>query len=175
MRRFSVLLSVLLITSVVSAAPGAGADESLGSTKEPLGTASVSSRLVRAHDLAAAGTPAPAILEAEPTLQLSGTSVEIEISFNSLDSAVATAVEAAGLDVTGTWFEYGMMTGFADLSDLDAIASVPEVATIYPLPEPETSAGSVTSQADTSINVDDARYLFGVDGTGIDVGVISDS
>ncbi len=60
------------------------------------------------------------------------------------------------------------------------IAALPEAAALASLHSAEPawrtpSAGRVTTQGDQALNADDARRQSGVDGTGITVGVISDS
>ncbi|MBI2956411.1 MAG: S8 family serine peptidase [Acidobacteria bacterium] len=57
---------------------------------------------------------------------------------------------------------------------LEAVAALPFVTSVR-LPEyAVTNTGSVTSQGDAIHNADDVRTMFGVDGTGVTVGVISD-
>ncbi|MBX7166789.1 MAG: tandem-95 repeat protein [Pirellulales bacterium] len=60
---------------------------------------------------------------------------------------------------------------------VDALASIADLASMRTvrMSHARTSVGAVTSQADVAMQVDQARALFGVDGTGIDVGVLSDT
>jgi hypothetical protein len=67
------------------------------------------------------------------------------------------------------------MMGYADLGILEELAAIPELATIHPDYGYALFPGTTTSQADVSMNVDDARAAFGVDGSGVSVGVMSDS
>ena len=70
---------------------------------------------------------------------------------------------------------WARVDGLLDLDLLDEIAALPEVATIHPQYGLRTWAGTVANQADITINADDARSTLGVDGTGVTVGVFSDS
>lgn len=73
-------------------------------------------------------------------------------------------------DVAGSLLE-----GSIPISALPQLASLGDLRFARPVYTPQTSAGSVQSQGDAALNADDARAAFGVDGTGITVGVLSDS
>ena len=84
----------------------------------------------------------------------------------------------ANLEIMGTYSYPGLnqvVVRCTDPRQLDAIAGRSDVRGIAPEPMAITWAGSVDNQADVSINADDARSAFSVDGTGIRVGVISDT
>ncbi len=64
------------------------------------------------------------------------------------------------------------------LLPLDALESLEELNTLQfvrPVYQPLTNIGATTSQADVSMRSDIARSTFGVDGSGVTVGVLSDS
>jgi len=135
----------------------------------------VSTHLLQARRLAAAGTAAADIAAATPSVTYAGGAPLIEIRFDELNDATVAAVETAGFRTAGAYPESGVMVGYARLDLLDDLAAFPEVAVIRPEYGATTTVGATTSQADVSINADDARAEFGVDGTGISVGVLSDT
>ena len=96
---------------------------------------------------------------------------------------VAATARGAGSKLLSDLTKLGMVDGVAStravtgrmpLSALGASAGLPTLR--YMLPDwMVTNTGSVTSQGDAAFHADDARTLFGVDGTGVKVGVMSDS
>jgi hypothetical protein len=115
------------------------------------------------------------VAAAVPVLQLESGAPNVEIRFWELTEQTIWEVERIGLVSSGAYPEYAVMTGRLDLGLLDAIVALPEVAVVHPQYAPEYSVGAVTSQADSSIRAALARSEFGVDGTGVTIGVISDS
>ncbi|MGI9645550.1 MAG: hypothetical protein ACR2O6_09605, partial [Ilumatobacteraceae bacterium] len=93
----------------------------------------------------------------------------------AVDDRVLTELEAAGLIVDGSYPQYGRVSGRAALSSLSAIAAIPEVRVIHREAGFVANTGSVSNQADGSMNTDDARSTWGIDGSGVTVGVLSDS
>ncbi len=61
------------------------------------------------------------------------------------------------------------------LAAIPKLANLKDLRFARPAPRPITRAGTVTSQGDPSMKSDDARTSFSVDGSGITVGVLSDS
>jgi hypothetical protein len=137
--------------------------------------AKVSSHLLQGAQLEATGSDAAAVSDAVGSSRSAAEAPLIEISLDSLDDAIAEAVEATGFRMVNSYPRYGRMVGYADYDILDDLAAITEVATIRPVFGAVTSAGSVTNQADVLINADDARAEFSVDGSGLFVGIISDS
>jgi hypothetical protein len=72
-------------------------------------------------------------------------------------------------------YQFARIYGLCDPHMLDEIVTIPEVTMVHPNYRPQLSTGSVDNQADASVNADLARLSFGVDGSGIGVGVLSDS
>ncbi|MFW5764765.1 MAG: hypothetical protein ACOC07_11310, partial [Coleofasciculus sp.] len=61
---------------------------------------------------------------------------------------------------------------------IDALASVAQLESLKfakPAYKPITNVGKTTSQANVALRADVAREQFGVDGTGVTIGVLSDS
>ncbi len=110
-----------------------------------------------------------------PLVRFHGNLAEVEVRLWAAGAAVERRLAAAGLELIGAYPKYGRVVGRCPLERLDEIAAIPEVSSVHPTYRPRTQTGSVTSQGDASIHADDARFYFGVDGTGVKVGVLSDS
>lgn len=84
----------------------------------------------------------------------------------------------AKIEVVGTHQSPGLnqvAIRFSSPFQLDAILNRPDVKGIGEEPVAKTMAGAATSQADNSIRAALARSTYSIDGTGIRVGVLSDS
>jgi PKD repeat protein len=68
-----------------------------------------------------------------------------------------------------------MVSGLFPLAALDQALALSGLKAIFAVPQPIVHTGSVTSQGDVPLRADLARLLHGVDGSGIRVGIISDS
>jgi hypothetical protein len=101
--------------------------------------------------------------------------LDIEVRFRALTPDIAARVQATGMQVTDIQYRFARIYGLCDPQLLDEIAAIPEVTTVHPNYRPQRNSGSVYDQADASVNADLARLSFGVDGSGIGVGVLSDS
>ncbi|MDJ0499200.1 MAG: S8 family serine peptidase [Acidimicrobiia bacterium] len=135
----------------------------------------VSNHLLRAQRLQREGASADAIADASASSDVLAGQPLVELRFDELTAATISRVEALGFRTIGEYPQYGVMYGYVDLEVLDDLAAIEDLAIIQPEYGYELMPGDTTSQADVSINVDDARSAFGVDGSGIEVGVLSDS
>ncbi len=97
--------------------------------------------------------------------------------------AVALAATDASLlqgDLQGLGLEratrYGaIVSGWFPLGALERAVRLPSLRFIAASLRPQTQAGLVTSEGDAAMLADDARSAYAVDGSGVTVGVISDS
>ena len=93
-------------------------------------------------------------------------------------SQFVSTLQDAGMQVTTTSSYYGLVEGYAPVNALPTIAELPQTqsgqANIYPIYYSEYQ-GVAYNEAETSLFADTARTEFGVDGTGVTMGVISDS
>ncbi|KQC03080.1 MAG: hypothetical protein APR53_06040 [Methanoculleus sp. SDB] len=69
----------------------------------------------------------------------------------------------------------GLIVAWVEVDRLEDLAALEDVRTIRPVFLPDICTGSVTSEGDGVHRADLARSTFGFDGSGIKVGVISDS
>ncbi len=143
----------------------------------------------RALGLAASG--------AGSLMQRPGGRVVVRIRFADTSTATLDAVRAAGVTDLSVSVPDAVANGVVAPSDLAAVAQVPGVASVQeeitPLvgppsstpgpasapPPAVTSAGAcpsgIVSEGDAQLKANTARANFGVDGTGVNVGVLSDS
>ncbi len=135
----------------------------------------VSSLLQEAQRMVRNGRTMHEVANSMPWVRVRGQSIDIEIRFRNLTPAVVDELKALGLQVTKASYTYGRVYGLCKPETLDAIAALPEVRTVHPNYRPVQRVGVVDSQADLSIGAAAARAAFGVDGSGIDVGILSDS
>jgi hypothetical protein len=68
-----------------------------------------------------------------------------------------------------------VVAGWLPIASVPAAAALTDLAALRPAYRPVTSAGAVTSQGDAAQRSDDVRRFLGLDGSGVSVGVISDS
>ncbi|MEO1147801.1 MAG: S8 family serine peptidase [Cyanobacteria bacterium J06638_22] len=82
-------------------------------------------------------------------------------------------LEALGFVTTGV---YGrVISGFLPMLEIDTMLRLDGMKQTRPVYVPITNEGTVTSQAVQSLNADVARNQFDVDGSGVTIGVLSDS
>ncbi|MEL6149061.1 MAG: S8 family serine peptidase [Chloroflexota bacterium] len=99
-------------------------------------------------------------------------SLIVEVFTDGDPDTVLAALQAIGLRNGGVYLNWVSGTlDAAQLPLLDAIPGIISVDTNIAL----RSAGLTTSQADGVLNADDVRNTFGLDGTGVTIGVMSDS
>lgn len=71
---------------------------------------------------------------------------------------------------------YGtVVSGLLPYDAIEAALGLPQLRSLSAATRPITHAGSISSQGDIGLRADIARATFGIDGTGVTVGVISDS
>lgn len=93
----------------------------------------------------------------------------------SLDSLVST-IRSLGGQVIYRSGKYKAVDAFVPIGQLHSLAAAPKVATVNPIYRAiRQQQGSSTNQADQTLNADQVRVRYGLDGTGVKVGVISDS
>jgi len=97
--------------------------------------------------------------------------VLVDIIFAS-DDPDTSELEAMGFEPTRCYKH--ICSGFVPVDQLTSIAAKSQVRLINPA-IPKTSAGLVTSEGDAAMKTDDVKTELGLDGSGIKVGVLSDS
>ena len=107
------------------------------------------------------------------SLPLSEDYVVIDAVFDASDvSGLMSALE--GLGLSGGSVFGNVISGLLPVSALGGLADLDGLQFVRPS-YALSNVGQTTSQADTAMNADAARAAFGVDGSGITIGVLSDS
>jgi Subtilase family len=113
------------------------------------------------------------------SLLRAGNRVLAEVRFEAVAAAGVAALRAAGAEIVNVSARYETVTVAARPADLAAIAGVAGVdgvtEVLTPIVRGTDCGGSVTSEGDTQLNAANARSSFGVDGSGVTVGILSDS
>jgi Ca2+-binding RTX toxin-like protein len=111
-------------------------------------------------------------------LDETGNQVLVRITGTDTDSLL-TELEPFGFELTGSEPELHFVEGFVSIPQLEALDSLEDAGLLGVLPiyQPIVSVGSVTSQADSVLEADLVRTASPIsyDGTGIEIGVLSDS
>ena len=160
----STLLTLLLCPLAAHARPARQA-----------GLDTVSGHLLAVRDLARQRVTADRLIGADPVVQWHDGQLEIEIGFRWLEPSTVEAVRALGGRIEHVSYRYARIAAAVDAEDLPALAALPAVTAIHPNYGAERNSGAIPSQADAGLRSDVARQRFGVDGTGIRVGLLSDS
>ncbi len=84
-------------------------------------------------------------------------------------------IRANGAEVLRSLANYNTIQVLVPVDQVESIAQLSEVTSIQPYIKPVTLAGSVRSQGDIAHGAGLARATYGVDGTGLKIGVLSDS
>jgi Ca2+-binding RTX toxin-like protein len=127
-------------------------------------------------------------LKPESSLQVIGSSVAIEAVADTDSAQLLSDLKALGLQQSSVFGR--VISGVIPINALDEVAALSSLRFVRPAykpiinqldnigtttSEPITNVGSVTSQGDQAQRSDIARTTYGVNGTGITVGVLSDS
>jgi Ca2+-binding RTX toxin-like protein len=179
MRRLTTLgfvVALITTTWVPSAAETPdGRTRMAPAVAEVAGPAVISSHLLQAMALADRGAANADIAVELPVVTFAGGLVEVELRYDSYTPSTVAAATAAGLEITGRYPDVGWLTGRIAPAAIRNLGSVPGLATVHPMYGATTAAGSVDNQADASMRADQARALSGLDGSGLEIGVLSDS
>lgn len=103
----------------------------------------------------------------------------VYIRMQDVSDATLRELEAAGADITHVSTRYNTVTAAVDLVDLKKLAALEAVVSLTEVLKPETRQAdcptALTSEGDAQLNADQARATYNVDGSGVTVGVLSDS
>lgn len=143
----------------------------------------LSSELIRmnekARSKATKGVSASEMQSMEPWIRHVDGLPELEICLNTTDAqAVQDARDwlvALKMTVTSMSQRYGRIYGILDLSLLAELEQTPYLAQVHPNYLPLVRFGSVDSEGDAAMVTQAIRDSYGIDGSGVTVGVISDS
>jgi len=106
-------------------------------------------------------------------MQMYGDQVVIDAVAASSTEALLSDLQSLGLQNSSTYESF--VSGLLPIGAIDKMATLDSLKFSRPAYKPATNVGLVTSQGDVSMKADVARTRFGVDGSGVTVGVLSDS
>jgi hypothetical protein len=172
-------LLILLAAIAVVALPGSAAASRATSKLSPRLAALASPAL----STAAPGKQAKALSLAKQgpaSLVRRGRRVLVYVRFDRGALAAREDLDAAGAQVLDASGRYQTVTAAVAPSQLHAVAQLRGVAGVTPVLAPMTAAatcpsGAIVSEGDTQLNALAAREANGVDGSGVTVGILSDS
>ena len=105
--------------------------------------------------------------------------IMVYIRVTDLSPANVDGIKSAGAVVVHVDHKYSIITAYIDLDRLDDLASLDTVANIREALKPSLHQAAcpqaTTSEGDAELRAAEARQLFGLDGSGVIVGVMSDS
>jgi hypothetical protein len=169
----AVALCPLTVPAAAVAAPGSGGSLSprLAELAKPAVRSAPPAKQARALGVALGGPG---------SLLRSGNRVVVDVRFDRGAGAGADALRAAGATVEEVSSRYQTVTAVARPADLPAIAAVAHVESVREVFAPIAAAaspcfGAATSEGDVQLRAAEARNAFGVDGSGVTVGILSDS
>lgn len=168
------LASLMLVPALVEAKPG---HRNLGGGLEQIASPAGSSRSLAPGQLANQGAASGQVELIHPMVKDAAGSPLVLITLNGKTPAASvlkTLQGMAGVTVTATDLNYraGVIEAYVPPSALAAIAGHSGVTAVVPSSPMETNVGAVDSQGVVQHRVD---QLAGVDGSGVTVGVMSDS
>lgn len=107
-----------------------------------------------------------------------GSNLYVEVRGRGEYGAFVQAIQDAGLQLRAAVEQPMLLAeGFVSLANIPLLASLNEVISVLPVYRLHgtDSRGAASNAAETTLGADVIRNLFGIDGTGVTVGVISDS
>jgi hypothetical protein len=108
-----------------------------------------------------------------------GSRVLVEVRFEVGAALAVDALRAAGAEIVHVGRRYRTVTVAARAADLPTIGALAGVAavteTLAPLVRAADCGGAIRSEGDAQLNAAGARSGFAVDGSGVAVGILSDS
>jgi PKD repeat protein len=180
-----VIASTLCIVLIACNAPAFAAESAVpahslpgrsGLLHKAPGLAKASSSLARVqaeyHAHVSQGSRAP-FTPSDGFLQFS--SGRVLVDARAVDDGAALLADLKGLGLTRGSRYGAIVSGLLPVAAIERAVALTSLRSISASPAPIRNAGAVTSQGDIALRAVDARTAYGVDGSGVTVGVLSDS
>ncbi|MEO8605278.1 MAG: S8 family serine peptidase [bacterium] len=175
-RRNSWLLLALLSLLNLAVPAGAASPTKPTLTEPAAGRGKVSSHLLDARRMQRARAGHAAIEAALPGMRMGDDGgVDMELRLWRLTPATQAAIAATGVRTDRADAQTARVIVHGSLEALEGLAALPDVSTIHPLYGAQLRSGAVADQADAAVRADAARVTYDVDGSGVRVGIVSDS
>lgn len=110
-----------------------------------------------------------------PNVRFVANDVALDVRLWRLTPGLVDRVRRMGFAIDRVHESAARLAIVGPLDLLDQLAALPEVSAIHPRYAPHLRTGSVDDQADVILNANAARVNFGIDGSGVRVGIVSDS
>jgi subtilisin family serine protease len=144
--------------------------------RDPSQSAKLAGDLRFVAAMAEAGRPLTTESRAMPFIRVDGAGrIRVVVRCHRWSDGVERSLRGRGLEVDHASERWSTAVGWAAPEALRLLANLPEVSVIHPPYGCLTGVGSVTSQADEVMGAAAARQMFGVDGSGLSVGILSNS
>jgi len=137
--------------------------------------AKISSDLLRARDLLGRRVSRREVEAALPNLRFAGDAIELDVRLWQLTPDLGERIRALGFAVVRAHYGAARLALTGPPDALESLAALPEVSAIHPRYAPRVRVGAVDDQADVSTGARAARAAYGVDGSDVRVGILSDS
>lgn len=172
------LLILLLVIALVALPASAVASRAVGKLSPRLAELASPSLRTATPDQQAKALSLAA--EGPASLARRGRRVLVYVRFARGALAAREELDATGAQVLDASGRYQTVTAAVMPSQLHAVARLQGVAGVTPVLAPMTAAatcpsGAIVSEGDTQLNAHTAREEDGVDGSGVTVGILSDS
>lgn len=117
------------------------------------------------------------IAAVRPDFRFDGDAVMVEIRTQGGLEPLGAGLQAHQFRTVNTWADPLIVSGYLPIGALPAVAALPEVLSVLPVWELGSTdgQGAANNQAETTLRADLLRQTYDVDGTGVTIGVISDS
>jgi subtilisin family serine protease len=129
--------------------------------------------VVSSHLIAGGDRGAPSV-DAFRAIDAAGT-LEVELRFDVLDAERLRDVVRGGAQIEHVSDRDRRVRARVRPEHLPEIARIAGLTAVHPLYGAVQNAGAVPGEGDTAIHADSARRRFEVDGTGVSVGILSDT
>ncbi len=111
-----------------------------------------------------------------PLLQFQGDGVAVTVKGTGDFNTFVSSLTNLGFKVGTPSPKYNLVEGTAPIASLPAIAQLPQVRNAAPIEKPIVHfVGAADNEGETALQAATARQQAGVDGTGVTIGVLSDS
>ena len=145
----------------------------------PALVAKASANLLAVRNEMAKGRSLHSVASGQTAAAMRGDKLQVILVVDDFSDELLSAAAQAKLEIVGKYeLAYGtrhLVVRCTNPAQLDSLLLRPDVKQAQEEPKRRRRAGTVVTQGDASMRAPQARTTYGVDGTGLRIGVISDS